>query len=369
LKQSNFQHVFSGHKVKLQKWICSNSSCKWQSTPSFYDKFKTNLSPELIKIHAELGSQNTYRKSKEMLALMMGERRINNKSRIHRNTNIVGEHIETYILNTVADEKKLPEPAEIIILNVDGVHIHDDENRGHNFEAMVAKAYKPENLKHIGKNNRPVITKKHCAGSAKKDKQKTMKERVIEACKLEGMTEKTTIIALSDGAKNCWNIISAVMSLCCCVCCILDWFHIAKYITVVKAQLPEIHADMIEIAKTELWFGRANNAINTLDILKATLTSKNEISKIENFSKYIKDNKSNIVNYNDRQEKGLVFTSNVAESTVEHYASARFKKKQKMQWKRANAHGVLQIRASIISGDWNDFWGKSANDIFIKHVV
>jgi len=204
VKASVFKHVFSDHWVKLQKWICSSPSCDWQVTPSFHSQFNSSLSPELMKIQAELGAQNTYGKSANMLSLVTGKRRVNNKSRIHRTTNIVGANIETHVSKKAANDLVLPEPAKEIVLNVDGIHLHDDEHKGHNFEAMVAKVYKPENLIAVGNSQRPVIT----------EKQKTMKKRVLEACKLEGLTQQTIVIALSDGARNCWNIITNVLASC-----------------------------------------------------------------------------------------------------------------------------------------------------------
>ena len=380
----------------IYKNLCVQISCKWQYTPSFYEKFKTHISPALIKIQSELGAQNTYRKCADILTLIMGKRTVNNKSRIHRTTNLIGSKIETYISNKMETQETLPQysgkindpvvtnkprnialhpsqnkeaahqSARELVLNVDGVHIHDDENRGHNFEAMVAKVYKPENLISVGDSQRSVIVSKHCAGSAKKDKQSTMKERVLEACKHEGFTKDTKVTALSDGAKNCWNIIAFIQSLCCIVYCILDWFHIAKYITTLKGQLDKQHGETLDAAKNELWIGNTTEAMAIIDKLRLVLRKKKHIKKVENFYQYIEDNKNHIVDYSNRQENGLVFTSHVAESTVEHYASARLKKKQKMQWKRANAHGVLQIRAAMISGDWENIWKESGNDFFLK---
>jgi len=369
LKSSVFKHVFSDHHVKLQKWICSNPSCDWQMTPSFYSQFSVNLSPELMKIQAELGAQNTYGKSANMLALVTGKRSVNNKSRIHRTTNIVGKHIEEVVSKKAANDWVSPKPAKEIILNVDGLYIHDDEHRGHNFEAMVAKVFQPDNLIKIGSSQRPVIIQKHCAGSAKKDDQETMKQRVLEACKLEGLTKETTVTALSDGARNCWNIIKSILASCLMMICILDWFHIGKYVTTVKGQLPKEYGATLDLAKQALWYGRTSDALSILDDLKAKLTVKKQIKKVVNFSQYIKDNEPYIVNYDERQEAGLVFSSSIAESTVEHYASSRFKKRQKMQWKRDNVHGVLQIRATIISGGWDMLWKEAGNEIFRKKAA
>lgn len=229
---------------------------------------------------------------------------------------------------------------------------------------MVAKVYKPENVIHKGKEKRPIIIEKQCAGSAKKDNQATMKHRIVDACKLEGLTDHTVITALSDGASNCWNILNSLIPLCFTIIFILDWFHITKYITNVKSILPDEHSLELDSVKTNLWHGKAEEAQDILLELKNKLQEEKHLDKIDNFYKYIKDNKDRIVDYNDRDEKGLIFTSSVAESTVNHFGSQRFKKLQQMQWKRDNAHGVLQIRSSIISGNWDIIWRNEANNLY-----
>ena len=323
------------------------------------------MSPELVKVQAELGAEHSYRKSAKILSLLSGKRRINNKSRIHRTTTAVGQKIEEHVSDKSANDKAFsPPPVDDLVLHVDGAYIHDQENQGHNFEAMVSKVYNPKNITTVGAQQRPVITKKHCAGSAKKDHQTTMKKRTLEACKLEGLNAKTTVLALSDGAKNCWNIINSLIPHCAKIVGILDWFHVAKYIMTVKNVLPTKYVSTIKTIKEKLWYGLHQQAQQILLSLKKELTDENHIKKIENFSCYLNDNAAYIVDYNARHSSGLLYTSSVAESTVEHYVSARFRKLQKMQWKRVNAHGVLQIRASMISGDWEIIWNDISGNIF-----
>jgi UDP-N-acetylmuramate-alanine ligase len=50
------------------------------------------------------------------------------------------------------------------------------------------------------------------------------------------------------------------------------------------------------------------------------------------------------------------YTSQVAESTVEHLINDRHKKNQKMQWTREGAHNILQIRAAMASNEWDYIW-------------
>ena len=64
---------------------------------------------------------------------------------------------------------------------------------------------------------------------------------------------------------------------------------------------------------------------------------------------YVTNNKTYIVNYEDRKNKGLAFTSHMAESTVESLINQRCKAKQHMSWTREGLHALLQIRSAVLS--------------------
>ena len=66
------------------------------------------------------------------------------------------------------------------------------------------------------------------------------------------------------------------------------------------------------------------------------------------------------MNYDERQNLSLPFSSHVAESTVDHLLNKRAKKKQKMQWSRSGLHAVMQIRSSQASENWENDWDKIA---------
>ena len=72
--------------------------------------------------------------------------------------------------------------------------------------------------------------------------------------------------------------------------------------------------------------------------------------------RYLEDNRSYLVNYEQRKQTGQVFTSKTAESHVESSINARHKRSGKMQWNRETAHNVLQIRAKMASNEWHNQW-------------
>ena len=91
--------------------------------------------------------------------------------------------------------------------------------------------------------------------------------------------------------------------------------------------------------------------------LQESITSIKEIEKIKKFKVYIENNKDRIVNYRVRQKNDQVFTSNLAESTVESLINRRCKGQQHMRWSRDGLEPVLQIRASMASkGEWSAIW-------------
>jgi len=72
-----------------------------------------------------------------------------------------------------------------------------------------------------------------------------------------------------------------------------------------------------------------------------------------------------LINYDERESSGKTYTSQVAESHIDSLVNARHKRKRKMQWTREGAHNVLQIRAKMVSQEWNDQW----QDTILKALI
>jgi len=68
------------------------------------------------------------------------------------------------------------------------------------------------------------------------------------------------------------------------------------------------------------------------------------------------NNRERIVNYRERKKQGLVFTSNLAESTVESLINHRCKRQQHMRWSREGLNPILQLRAKINTPSWDQQW-------------
>lgn len=108
--------------------------------------------------------------------------------------------------------------------------------------------------------------------------------------------------------------------------------------------------------KWYLWRGDVDNAVIRFDEIMNLTKEEKHYDRIQKLSQYVSNNKERIVDYSQREKEGLVFTSNLAESTVESLINQRCKGQQHMRWSREGLNPVLQLRATIHSNDWSDKW-------------
>ena len=349
-KESWFYDVFSDHRVKLPKRRCDN--CKHVEASTVVGMLGKALSGELIKLQTELGAQHSYRESANLFdKFSHKKRRINNHEKIHATAEQSGETLSS--IHQVEEDVLITSCADELIIQVDGGHIKSTQDGERSFEAMTATIYKPSAVQANSKDTRNHIESKHCAASAKLDSQVQMKRRTIVAALKQGLTPETKVTALCDGASNCWNIIDSLEPLAASVDRILDWFHLAMKIQ--NISLPTLIKPKLTRIKWHLWRGNVDRALQRLTEL-APLCSDKAADKLKKLSTYIKNNEDKIINYRERQKKGLTFTSNIAESTVESLINQRCKGQQHMRWSREGLDPILQIRAAIASDDWRKNW-------------
>lgn len=349
-KKSEFNSVFTDHKLDVQRKRCRH--CNWHHTPSIRSEFGTSMHPDLAKLQCEIGAEHSYRAAQDILDKhSFHPRRVNNHERILQVVNAVGE----YITQTKSQESSAQvDPASELIVQVDGGHIKDKDFNARSFEAMAAVIYKPESIEVNPDSCRGNLVSKHCAASALSDSQAYMFKSTLVAAKKQGMTQNTFLTALCDGAHNCWSIVEKLSPYCKEITKILDWFHISMKFETISP--PEVLKKKFEKAKWHLWRGRIDAALLRLSQVMDASKNLKFINKLKKLKTYIENNRDNIINYHERRKKGLVFTSHLAESTVESLINQRCKGKQHMRWTREGIHPLLQVRAFIASNDWNLDW-------------
>ena len=356
--KSKFHAALTDHDVAVQRTACK---CGWSSASSVEGIYGSAMHPDLLAKQALQGSKESYEKSSQSLnAESAMKRSVNGHMRISRSVTCVGEQLEKIKLSK--GDGQSDRKAETLLANIDGGHI---KARGDNrsFEAMVATVYRPESLEYVNKNHN-TIPSKSIVASAKDDSQETMKAFFKSACRAQGMTVATKVICLADGADNCWSIARSIEKDCQELVFVLDWFHISMKFT--NIVIPDEHKALYDKAKWNLWHGNSEAALIRLEELNILIKDHPKKTKLNKLATYISNNKKGIVNYSGRQKEGLVYTSNLAESTVNTLINQRQKGKQKMLWGRDGAHNVLQIRASVFSNSWGDDWEKAEAEIYKK---
>ena len=371
--KSDFYAVFTDHKIAIGRKVCK--SCNWTSTPSIRSLFGDASHPDLVKIQTELGANHSFRKSQKLMNLFSTlARSVNSHDRIKRVTEAVG-----------ADLAKHPSPnptniksASHLYVQVDGGHVATVEQGKRSFEAMTAVVFEAKNIKYTGGKEkkdgsisavRRQIISKHCAASALLDDRCTMKQQTLNAAIKQGMTAETKITAICDGATNCWDIITSLEKHCHLVVRILDWHHIAMKFQNTRLGQDALN-EQLSGAKWFLWQGLPGKAIIRLKSIQNSIqedeTSNNKIQKLLT---YIENNSDFIVNYQKRQDEGLIFTSQMAESTVESLINQRCKGQQHMRWSRDGLHALLQVRSAINSNDWGDICEQHINDAIYQKAA
>ena len=343
-QKSTLHDVLTDHKVTIKRLKCR--SCGYEEPSTIRKLIGTVQTGDLKRVQTKLGSNMPYRESRETLELFSNaDREINNHDRIKKVTESVGKVIGE--MNKVEKEIAVAEEAETIILNVDGGHINTTEPEKRSMEAMTTVIYRPESLVPNDLDTRRYLTSKSCAASVKKDNQEEIISGTLIAALKQGLTENTHVVALCDGASNCWNVVESLRSLCGKMTCILDWFHLAMKIQ--NISLPEKQKNKLIRVKWHLWRGNIDNALVRLNQLIESSKNETHILRLKKLLTYISNNRKKIINYRDRQKSGLVFTSNLAESTVESLINQRCKGQQHMRWSREGLNPILQLRAAINS--------------------
>lgn len=183
------------------------------------------------------------------------------------------------------------------------------------------------------------------------------------------MTENTEITAFCDGATNCWNIDDSLEAHCKSITKILDWYHIRQSYDRGKISLPD-YVEQLDSSKYKVWHGKTEEAIKKLTNLEKELidakVADTKINKVTLIKTYLLNNADKLVKYMDRKEAKLLYTSSIAETTVESQINTRFKRKQKMQWTRENTHNVLQIKTTMHSNEWDKYQMNIDRELILK---
>lgn len=358
LIESDFHDILTDHKIHIQRLTCT---CGWKNKNTLNGIYGNASHPELLQQQVKMGANTSFEKASQILNGFSAEKRnINNNVTIMRNVTKVGEALDAYKKSkpwAIAKEKS-PE----LVVVTDGGHVQNKADGKHTFEELISTSYRPEDVTYQ-KDGGQVIDKKLSVGSAKSDRKNSIKKLTLNACKQLGMTRETTVTALTDGAKNCWSVVNNLESSCQQLLRVLDWFHIDKKFKERESKVQEELKVVYDKAKWHCWHGHPETALIRLSQVRKGLESSLATKKIDELISYISNNSSYIINYHARRLKGLPFSSQLEESSMNSIINDRQKNK-KMQWTRKGAHNILQIRTSLFSNRWREDWKNVAKKIY-----
>ena len=294
----------------------------------------------------------------------------------------LGDEQSAFIEGCPAGWEELPEPAEPIIMGIDGGYVHAREGKNRkasSFEIIVGKCMRGKQLsKRFGFVN---------------DYDTKPKRRVYEALKAQGMQMNQQVIFLSDGGDDVRNL---QLYLNPQAEHLLDWFHVTMRLTVlvqlakgavlqpgangkkkkqqrIEEEEPEFSMptleeleQLLERIKWHLWHGNVFRALQIGEDLEEDLGMLEEksasiqklLQAVREFNGYITANEQYIVNYGDRYRNGEIISTAFVESTVNEVISKRFVKKQQMRWTKGGAHNLLQVRIYVLNSDLKHIFSK-----------
>lgn len=287
----------------------------------------------------------------------------------------LGDEQCSFIEGCPAEWEVLPEPAEPLIVGIDGGYVHAREGQNRKagfFEIIVGKSMVGEQPpKRFGFVN-TYDTKS--------------KRRAYETLKAQGMQMNQQVIFLSDGGDDVRELQRYLNPQ---AEYILDWFHITMRLTVLEqlargsALQPEANGKKKECQRAEedepeaclptreeverqlermkwyLWHGNVFRALQVGEYLEEDLDLPREknspvqkmLQALREFNGYITANENYIVNYGDRYRNGETISKAFVESTVNEVISKRFVKKQQMRWTKEGAHRLLQARIQVLNDE------------------
>jgi hypothetical protein len=352
-------------KMRLQSPRYYTCACRPRAQKSFSPVahlLPERSAPELCYLHTKWASLMSYGLTVDLLEEVLPLK--TSFASAYKHTHQTAQRIESELGEEQVmfadgceyDRHALPHPDEPLTVGIDGgfVHARDGDNRKAGwFEVIVGKS--------LQENHDPKRF-----GFVTGHDQKP-KRRLYETLRAQGLQMNQAITFLSDGGdtvRNLQHYMSPVAEH------VLDWFHVTMKLTVMRniakglpkhAELERVSSELERI-KWFLWHGNAYQALEALRFLEMDLelyeledkATAKLFKHVQEFTIYIRNNRSYIPNYGDRYRYGEMISTAFVESTVNELISKRMVKKQQMRWTKEGAHLLLQTRIKTLDGDLRD---------------
>ena len=349
--------------ARLRLCFCdvrSASSSRGPISPLAYF-FPDRATPELQRLHAELGSRHSFREAARLMKSFLP------CHPPHHTT--VRDRLGRVATGLEKDRRASGDPVEAqpkggLTVFLDGAHIRCRPEYQQRYFALV-----------VGKiESRNMCRRFGLAANSTESPGSRMREELSAF----GWKPGRLLTVISDGELALPNLIRNAMGGDGQVKHTLDCWHISMRVQHVEAavqglvQIPEFTGIPVLFQRPAkslrwwLWHGRARVAETFLKGLlhdctrlaeepSAVRTAAARVrARCETLYIYLANNMESLVDYGRRYRNGLPISSSRAEGSVDDLANARMGKRRRMRWSPKRAHRVAVTMAAVLDG-WLTF--------------
>jgi hypothetical protein len=327
------------------------------------------VSPELRHLQAQLAAQLPYRQAAALLEELLPETGGLNYATTRNRTLAVGKLIEEEIRREIDHPRVIPEPAERMVVGIDGAFVkagHTRPGQRHQFEILTGRV---ETSQRDGE-----------AFAVVRDLDPYAKRRVQAVLRRCGRGQDTDLRILSDGEDGLRGVVGTWFGKKCEHR--LDWFHVARRIARIEKEflyLPygddfqerlAAHWANMNSMKWMLWndgvdmaeFGMTRVRIGLFQHALAHPEANSERfesieAKLDELRCYLYANRESVRGYAEAYRNGERISTAHVESTVNQLINWRMCKKHQMGWSRAGAQQLLHVKTAIINGRLDRYTG------------
>ena len=362
-KRVRFQTLFGTVHLKLPRFCCCPCVNDGKRTQAFsISGLKRWVSPELEYVQAKLAATLPYAKAAELMSLLLPVDIGAAPSTVRRRTLAVRQRLDNELrdagMEVSPDNRRQCKKKTIV--GLDGGYIRDGRKpragKDGNFEVVAGRILTREGQARSIGFVRSVERNVHVAHRIK-----------VRLKEIGGDDRRLTMLTDGDAGLRALQLTAFPASSH-----ILDWYHLTRYITVIRnvlhseeammrfpTQNHELLRQLLISFKWRLWHGRTHWAIARLNnilfqLKRIGVANKRPTRKLRRLIKrllaYLKNNTDSLTNYGWRYRHGRRISTSFVESAVNQLIDKRMSKSQQMRWSPAGAHALLQVRAELVDG-------------------
>ena len=348
---------------------CSCAPGRAGSVSPLSELFPERSSPELQYVETKFASLISYGMTVKLMSELLPLDKSVGVEQVRRSLFRMAETYESDLADKIAGGSAEADPLDTelpdgpLFVGMDGGYVRGRDKNW--FEVIVGKSIVA--FHHDGRAPDPAG---RCFGFVQTFDQKP-RTRLIDNLLKQGLRSTQQVVFMSDGADTLRRLQRRIVPE---AEHLLDWFHVAMRLTVLKQMIKGAWSDEVVVAeklaalekiKRMLWHGNASEALHDVEWLESDAgfdlqesPASAPLRKLETaaaeFATYVANNIRYMVNYGERFRAGERISTGFVESAVNQIIDKRFDKRQSMRWTPKGAHLLLQTRTHVLNGNLDD---------------